>query len=114
MSPHDWKDILGSIHVPDEAKADAPSQDAASRPPRPDKDKSVTLFYERKGRGGRPVTILADFAGIDDGQIEDLASSLKKSLATGGSVRDREILIQGDRRDDLRRILTQRGFRVKG
>ena len=77
-------------------------------------ERKVTIFYETKGRAGKPATILADFAGVTDAEIEDLASVLKKKLGTGGSCRGGEILIQGDRRTQLRSLLAAAGFKVKG
>lgn len=107
----DWKDILGALgNLPEGPETEVPAADDS----RPAEKRSVTLFYERKGRAGKPVTILADFSGIGDGEIEQLASSLKRSLGTGGSVRGGEILIQGDRRVDLRKLLEKSGFKVKG
>ncbi len=104
----DWKDILGTLGDLPEGSEPSPEQTSASS------KRAVTLFYERKGRAGKPATILADFAGVTDDEIADLASELKRSLGTGGSARGGEILIQGDRRDDLRRLLKARGFKVKG
>lgn len=108
----DWKDILGTLNVPQgedhqiaETKESQPAA-AASR--------GVTLFFERKGRGGKTVTILADFVGVDDAAIKQLASELKQKLGCGGSVDGGEILIQGDRRADIKKLLTQRGYKVKG
>lgn len=77
------------------------------------KKPQVTLFYERKGRAGKEATILADFVGLNDDEIAVLASEIKRKLGTGGSVRGGEILIQGDRRKEIREMLTQRGFMVE-
>ena len=105
----DWRDALAGLG------ASLPEGDPEPETPKvKDEKKSVTLFYERKGRGGKPVTILGDFEGIDDDGIESLASELKRSLGTGGSVRGGEILIQGDRREQLRTRLKEKGFKVKG
>ena len=109
----DWKDLLASIMPADgdnenDVKVDADNIERNAAP------KSVTLFYEVKGRSGKPATILADFSGVDSQEINALASELKRSLGTGGSVRGGEILIQGDRRVDLRKLLAARNFKVKG
>lgn len=73
----------------------------------------VTLFYERKGRGGKEATIIAGFE-VDDSELADIASTIKKRLGAGGSARDGEILVQGDRREALRQLLPKLGFKVKG
>lgn len=107
----DWRDALGALaaSLPD---GDPPAADVTDSAPAA--HRSVTLYYERKGRSGKPATILTDFAGIEDSAIAELASELKRTLATGGSARGGEILIQGDRRVELRRLLSERGFKVKG
>lgn len=86
------------------------SGDASPAPHKP----VLTLFYEAKGRGGKPVTIITGLDDCDPAMISDLARRLKKALATGGSVRGGEILIQGDRRERLRSLLKEQGFKTKG
>lgn len=71
------------------------------------------LFYERKGRGGKEATIIQT-ENLTDDEIASLASDLKKRLGVGGSFRDDEILLQGDRRAQLRAILPTLGFQPKG
>lgn len=108
----DWKDILGSLDLP---HGENNNEDVVSETGKTVEDtKKVTLFYERKGRAGKSVTILADFTGVTDEDIKQLASELKRQLGCGGSVDGGEILIQGDRRADLKKLLTQHGYKVKG
>lgn len=83
-------------------------------PEAPQKRAVLTMFYERKGRGGKDATIIVAPDDFDTDRLAQLASDLKKALATGGSVRGTEILLQGDRRERLRKILSQKGFTVKG
>ena len=111
----DWKNALAGLNLPEGADNEEMSHDITkdSCLQKPLKVQ-VTIFYETKGRNGKPVTILADFRGIDADAIDDLASELKKKLGVGGSCRDEEILIQGDRRKEVRVILENKGFRVKG
>lgn len=112
----DWKDVLSGLAAAESPDVTENCEAMQSKEPSDNagRKKSVTLFYEKKGRGGKQVTILADFVGTDDEGIEKLASELKKKLGTGGSVREREILIQGDRRNDIRQFLNEKGFKVKG
>lgn len=76
--------------------------------------KTATLFYESKGRGGKEATIIEVGGSPEESEMKELASELKRRLATGGSVRGNEILLQGDRRAQLRDILARIGFKVKG
>lgn len=74
----------------------------------------LDVILEKKGRGGKTATIIAGFGDdIDDGEIDGLAALLKKKLGTGGSARGGEILIQGDRRDDVIAILKTQGYKAR-
>lgn len=101
---NDWKAALGalaqSMPAADEPAADTPHDEpAASFNPR-----KLRIDFERKGRAGKCATIISGFDGLSDSEIAEIASRLKRSLATGGSSRGGEILIQGDRRDDVARF----------
>lgn len=72
----------------------------------------LDIIYERKGRAGKSATIISGFTMADD-DVEALASDLKRTLGTGGSARGGEILIQGDRRDDVLRLLTEKGYKAR-
>ena len=73
------------------------------------KDGVVRLMRDRKGRGGKVVTLITGLAG----DLEGLARELKKLCGTGGTVRGDVIEIQGDHRDRLADDLRQRGYTVK-
>lgn len=66
---------------------------------------------ERKGRGGKQATIVKGFVGSPN-DLEDLARKLKSGCGVGGSAKDGEIIIQGDKVDRVKTLLTQLGFRV--
>ncbi len=71
------------------------------------------LRLEKKGRGGKAVTVVYDLSVAPDA-LEGLAREWKRALGTGGSVVGGTVELQGDRRDRLREFLTARGYRVKG
>ena len=74
----------------------------------PEKQK-LRVIIERKNRGGKDVTIVLDFRGsLKD--IEDLGKKLKTHCGTGGSVKDWEILVQGDHRDKVLKYLIDKGY----
>ncbi len=70
------------------------------------------IRIERKGRQGKVVTIISGFTGLT-GIIEDLARKLKSYCGVGGSVKEREIILQGDVRKKIPDFLIRVGYRVK-
>lgn len=81
--------------------------------PVPGAHPALLVSMERKGRGGKTATIISGFT-MDDGEVAEIASRLKSRLGTGGSARGGEILIQGDRREDVAAWLRGQGYKVKG
>lgn len=73
----------------------------------------VRLRLETKGRGGKSVTVLFDLPD-NTAFLEELAGALKRSCATGGTVRAGTIELAGDVRDRVRPILAKRGISVRG
>ncbi|MDG1751454.1 MAG: stress response translation initiation inhibitor YciH [Thalassotalea sp.] len=85
----------------------------------PEKVKTITpsdgfakVRRETKGRKGKGVMVISGL-GLDAKALKDLASKLKKSCGTGGSVVDETIEIQGDKRDAIKNILEKSGYKVK-
>ena len=75
-------------------------------------DGIVRVGRETKGRKGAGVTIITGVP-LRSSALADLASRLKKKCATGGTVRDGVIEIQGDHRDRIVSELTGLGYKVK-
>ena len=75
-------------------------------------DGIVRLLRDRKGRGGKIVTVITGVRGAP-AHIEELATALKRQCGTGGAVKDGQIEIQGDHRDRLAVILAELGYKVK-
>ena len=70
----------------------------------------IICKYEK--RKGKPITILEGYTGaVEDFKI--LAKELKTILSVGGSFKDDKIIIQGDYRDKIMKILKEKGFSVK-
>lgn len=100
----DWRDALRGLDLPQGSDEDI---NAAEEKPR--KLPKITVDFERKGRGGKQATILSGF-DCDDSELQRIASELKRKLACGGSARGGEILVQGDRREQVRRLLREMGY----
>lgn len=71
----------------------------------------VDILRQKAGRGGKTVTVITGFVGIGLPEKELLAKKLQKSCGVGGTVKDGHIEIQGDKRDEAARVLTEAGFR---
>ena len=71
----------------------------------------VDIIRQTAHRGGKTVTVVTGFAGISQDEKERLATEMQKACAVGGTVKEGRIEIQGDKRDDVARILTKAGFR---
>jgi len=74
---------------------------------------TLWVHFERKHRAGKKVTIVSGFAGNPD-QLKALGKLLKTKCGVGGTVKDREILVQGDHREKVKWILKAEGYGVKG
>ncbi len=75
-------------------------------------DQKLLVRKERKGRGGKVVSIIEGFQGSEE-HLNDLAKELKQHCGTGGSVKDGVVIIQGDIADKIVRFLTNRGYQAK-
>ena len=72
----------------------------------------LKVSLDKSGRAGKQVTLISGYTG-KTGDLEILAKILKTKCGTGGSVKDREILIQGDVRDKVVEILAKEGYKAK-
>lgn len=74
---------------------------------------SCVLRLERRGRGGKTVTVVS---GLPRNRsfLAALAAELKRECGSGGRAAEAEVEIQGDQRERLRPLLLRRGFVVKG
>lgn len=105
----DWKDALAGL-LPDDYTPAEEGTPAAETAAKPCSDR-LHVILDRKGRKGKSATIISGFT-IADEEVDQLAAKLKRRLGTGGSARGGEILIQGDRVDDVLKALTDLGYKA--
>jgi len=70
----------------------------------------VDIIRVKAGRGGKTVTVVKNFVGIGLPEKEALAKAMQQSCGTGGTVKNGQIEIQGDKRSEVARILTEANF----
>ena len=94
------------------------STDPNFKPEQESVDEEITLSpaqqklkvrLDKKQRAGRAVTLIEGFTGKNTDR-EDLGKKLKTFCATGGAVKDGEIIVQGDNRDKVLQWLQKNGY----
>ncbi|OZV18692.1 stress response translation initiation inhibitor YciH [Aggregatibacter actinomycetemcomitans] len=80
--------------------------------PIPQGDGIVRIQLQKTGRKGRGVSIINGL-GLAEPELKALAAELKKRCGCGGAVKNHTIEIQGEKRDLLKQLLEQKGFKVK-
>jgi len=71
----------------------------------------VDIVRQTAHRGGKGVTLAKNFTGIGLAEKHDLVKQIQKACGVGGTVKDGCIEIQGDKREEMKRILTEAGFK---
>jgi translation initiation factor 1 len=71
------------------------------------------LRMEKKGRGGKTVTVVYDLPN-NAAFLKELSQELKRACGTGGAVAENTVELQGDLRDRVRDYLINKGWQVKG
>ncbi len=106
-APNDWKELLGKAYsistedIENEVKQEKEVANKAKM--------KLRVSIDKKNRSGKSVTVVAGFDG-DEESVNSLAKIIKTKLGTGGSVKDYEIILQGDLRDKVLSVLLNEGY----
>jgi translation initiation factor 1 len=73
---------------------------------------NLIVRLETKHRAGKAVTVVLGFKGTED-EMNDLGKLLKTKCGTGGSVKNGEIIVQGDFRDKVCTLLNEKNYKAK-
>lgn len=81
-------------------------------PARPDGDGIIRISRQTKGRKGKGVSVVSGFL-LTEPELKLMAAELKKVCGCGGSVKNGDIEIQGDKRNEIKAYLEKKGHTVK-
>ncbi len=114
-------DALTGLDLPDAPKessdegARKTADEVCSKNPITTKKGRVLMRKETSQRGGKTVFVVYDFEGaVSNAEISTIGKRLKKACGTGGTVKGREIEIQGQNGEKVAQWLEEEGFRVGG
>ena len=93
------------------APENPPADSAAPSKPVKKNRGRVDILRQTAGRGGKTVTVVKGFVGIGLPEKEQLAKAMQRACGTGGTVKNGQIEIQGDKREEVARILAEANFR---
>lgn len=100
---------LGGLPAGPETPIEPPS---TSKRDKPNMNRGrVDILRTTAHRGGKTVTLIKGFVGIGLPEKEQLAKKMQKACGVGGTVKDGQIEIQGDKREQVAKILEEAGFR---
>lgn len=111
MSNNDWKSRLGMVYSTNkdfEYSHESDNQEETLAPPKQD----LRVQLDRKKRKGKAVTLITGFVGSED-DLKELGKTLKSKCGVGGTVKDGEILIQGDFVARIMDLLKEMNYKVK-
>lgn len=108
MKKNDWKDRLNIVYStnPDFRYDDGTEEEEETIERSRQK---LRVAIEKKGRGGKTVTVVSGFIGKED-DLKELGKMLKAKCGVGGSVKDGEILIQGEFKQRVVDLLKSEGY----
>lgn len=108
---NDWKKREGIVYSTesDYSFEYNEGQQAVTPPPQ---QQNLKIMLDKSGRAGKQVTLISGFVGSSE-DLDGLGKLLKSKCGVGGSVKDGNVLIQGDLRDKVVHVLQAAGYKAK-
>lgn len=107
----DWKNALSALRGKMSEPENDPEPILEEAEEKLSQKNPLLVIVDKKGRNGKVATIIEGFT-ISQHQVEEIARKIKQQLGIGGSVREGEILVQGDHLVKVIEILTDLGFKT--
>ena len=109
MSKKNKPDTRGFVYSTDPNFTFQPGENE-ERETLPPVQQKLRIRLDTKHRAGKAVSLIESFIGTNN-DLEDLGKKLKNFCGTGGSVKDGEIIIQGDQREKILQWLLKNGYK---
>ena len=108
MKKNDWKERLNIVYSTNhDFQYSTDEKEGICTLPK--QQQKLRVSIEKDHRGGKTVTIIKNFVGSDN-DIKELGKLLKSKCGSGGSVKDGEILVQGDFKEKIIELLKKEGY----
>lgn len=108
--PGPFNNPFAALSAQRDALPSGPPPPAPRQKPEPKGPARAVVRMERKGRGGKEVTVVEQL-GLPAAQLDTWLKALKNGLGCGGVVEEDALVLQGDQRERLPALLEARGVR---
>lgn len=109
MKNNDWKERLNVVYSTNPNFQYENEIDEEYTETLPKDRQKLRVSIEKKGRGGKTATLVRGFIGTEE-DLKELGKLLKTKCGVGGSVKDGEIIIQGELRQRVIELLKAEGY----